>query len=86
MKIYHVFLDRIAFRDRRRTIEIYKHATLLETHRTFEGAVNAATLYGFDMSNPNVEVDRGITSWSSYIKEFDLDNVWMEIVEDELMD
>ena len=87
MKIYYLFFDEEEFSDESRTTVIRSNAQLVETHRTFEGAVNAAKRHGFVMDGLVAnDCGRGIISWPGMRMEKGLEDRWMEIVEDNLLD
>lgn len=87
MKIYILFLDKTEYTDKSRKVVKSTSHDIVEVHRTFDGARNAATSYGFNMNDLKAnDMGYGIISWPGYIKENGPIDEWMEIVEDELMD
>lgn len=88
MKIYNLMIDEVLYATPNRNSAIlHQSSTLVETHKTLEGAIEAAISYGFDMSNiAKDKLDDSVTSYSSYIREKGRLDEWAEIIENDLMD
>lgn len=88
MKIYNLMIDEILYATPNRDSTIFHQCSaLVETHKTLEGAIEAASSYGFDMSNPaKANLGDSVTSYSSYIRKKGRLDEWAEIIETDLMD